>query len=189
MRDLEPRPFLKSIAAIDPPNAAVTQARNPIANYRKIDDYTIEIGTPRPISYFPNMVTWRLRQSDAVQEGRLVGGIRQGAGRSGPFKIVELKPRVSATLVRNDDYWDKTRIPKLDKIVVFPMYRRPPAVGAALRPGRLIGRRPMRCEPQIRRVPDRRQQLPAPGRTFNLAREDSPFRDIRVRHDQLLRQP
>jgi peptide/nickel transport system substrate-binding protein len=47
--------FLKQDSPqFDPPNAAVTQARNPYyANYRKIDDYTIEIGNPRPISYFP----------------------------------------------------------------------------------------------------------------------------------------
>ena len=38
--------FLKSDSPqFDPPNAAVTQARNPYyANYRKIDEYTIEIG-------------------------------------------------------------------------------------------------------------------------------------------------
>ena len=81
--------FLKQDAPqFDPPNAAVTQARNPYyANYRKIDDYTIEIGTPRPISYFPNMVTWMLYvEPGAVQEDRVVGGVREGAGRHGPVQ-------------------------------------------------------------------------------------------------------
>src|SRR6516162_10270113 len=116
--------FLKQDAPqFDPPNAAVTQARDPyIANYRKIDDYTIEIGNPRPISYFPNMITWLLNVSPAqfAKTGSWAEFAKAPAG-TGPFKIVEFKPRVSATLVRNDVYWDKARVPKLDKIVVFPM--------------------------------------------------------------------
>src|SRR5437764_11059528 len=84
----------KDAPQFDPPNAAVTQARNPYyANYRKIDDYTIEIGTPRPISYFPNMVTWMLNVSPAQfkKAGSWAEFAKAPAG-TGPFKIVDFKP-------------------------------------------------------------------------------------------------
>src|SRR5690606_18018507 len=43
----------KDAKQFDPPGGAVAQARNPfIKSYRKIDDYTIEITNPRPLSYF-----------------------------------------------------------------------------------------------------------------------------------------
>src|SRR5438105_5716664 len=122
----------------DPPNAAVTQARDPyIANYRKIDDYTIEIGNPRPISYFPNMITWMLNVSPAqfAKTGSWAEFAKAPAG-TGPFKILEFKPRVSATLARYEDYWDKARVPKLDKIIVFPMLEATTRV-AALRSGQV----------------------------------------------------
>ena len=38
-----------------------------------------------------------------------------------PFKITQFQPRVSATLSRNDAYWDKTRVPKLDRMALIPM--------------------------------------------------------------------
>ena len=38
-----------------------------------------------------------------------------------PFKITQFQPRVSATLSRNDAYWDKTGVPKLDRMVLITM--------------------------------------------------------------------
>src|SRR3954470_23593448 len=181
--------FLKQDAPqFDPPNAAVTQARNPYyANYRKIDDYTIEIGTPRPISYFPNMVTWMLNVSPAQfkKAGSWAEFAKAPAG-TGPFKIVEFKPRVSATLARNDDYWDKPRVPKLDKIIVFPIPE-PTTRLSALRSGQVdwIEVPPPDAVPSLKSAGFNIVANSYPHSwpwTFNLAKEDSPFRDIRVRH-------
>src|SRR5437763_1826972 len=42
--------YKKDAEQFDPPGAAVAQARNPfVAGYRKIDDYRIELTTPRPL--------------------------------------------------------------------------------------------------------------------------------------------
>ena len=172
----------------DPPNAAVTQARNPYyANYRKIDEYTIEIGTPRPISYFPNMVTWALYVSPTQfkKVGSWAEFAKAPAG-TGPFKIIDFKPRVSASSARNDEYWDKTRIPKLDKIVVFPMYEATTRL-SALRSGQVdsIEVPPPDAVPSLKSAGDQIVANSYPHSwpwTFNLARENSPFRDIRVRH-------
>jgi peptide/nickel transport system substrate-binding protein len=172
----------------DPPNAAVTQARDPyIANYRKIDDYTIEIGNPRPISYFPNMITWILHVSPAqfAKAGSWAEFAKAPAG-TGPFKIIEFKPRVSATLARNEGYWDKTRVPKLDKIVVFPIPE-PTTRLSALRSGEVdwIEVPPPDAVPSLKAAGFEIVANSYPHSwpwTFNLAKEDSPFRDIRVRH-------
>src|SRR3954447_14687531 len=179
--------FLKQNAPqFDPPNAAVTQARNPYyANYRKIDDYTIEIGTPRPISYFPNMVTWMLNVSPAQfkKTGSWAEFAKAPAG-TGPFKIVEFKPRVSATLARNEGYWDQTRVPKLDKIVVFPIPEATTRM-SALRSGQVdwIEVPPPDAIPSLKQAGLQISLWPYPHTypyVLNCL-DSSPFKDVRVR--------
>ena len=114
------RYYKKGAKQFDPPGGAVAQARNPfVAGYRKIDDYTIEITNPRPLSYFPYMLPYMLYSSPAQFEktGSWAEFAKAPSG-TGPFKITEFKPRVSVTLSRNDDYWDKTKTPKLNKMVL-----------------------------------------------------------------------
>src|SRR5262249_14263626 len=181
------RYFKQDAPQFDPPNAAVAVARDPyVAGYRKIDDWTIEIANSRPISYFPNIATWILHVSPTqfAKTGSWAEFAKAPAG-SGPFKITEFKPRVSATLSRNDGYWDKTRIAKLDKIVVFPIPE-PTTRLSALRSGQVDW---IEVPP-----PDAVPSLKAAGFEIvtnsyphswpwveNLAKEDSPWRDVRVR--------
>ena len=40
---------------------------------------------------------------------------------TGPFKVTKVTPHVSIELERNADYWNKDRIPKIDKMVLMPM--------------------------------------------------------------------
>jgi len=87
------RYFKQDAPQFDPPNAAVAVARDPyVAGYRKIDDWTIEIANPRPISYFPNMATWILHVSPTqfAKTGSWAEFAKAPAG-SGPFKITEFK--------------------------------------------------------------------------------------------------
>src|SRR5262245_61976017 len=115
------RYFKKDAKQFDPPGGAVAQARNPfVAGYRKIDDSTIEITNPRPLSYFPNMLPYMLYSSPAQfdKTGSWAEFAKAPSG-TGPFKITEFKPRVSVTLSRNDDYWDKSKVAKLDRMVLF----------------------------------------------------------------------
>ena len=44
----------------------------------------------------------------------------QPAG-TGPFKVDRVVPRERLELSRFDGYWDKARVPKLDKVLLFPM--------------------------------------------------------------------
>ena len=117
------RYYKKDAKQFDPPGGAVAQARNPfVAGYRKIDDTTIEITNPRPLSYFPNMLPYMLYSSPAQfdKTGSWAEFAKSPSG-TGPFKITEFKPRVSVTLSRNEGYWNKAQVPKLDKMVLFPM--------------------------------------------------------------------
>src|SRR5207247_9498205 len=40
---------------------------------------------------------------------------------TGPFKRTKLVPRELAELSKNEDYWNKKRIPKVDKLILIPM--------------------------------------------------------------------
>ncbi|NLS75573.1 ABC transporter substrate-binding protein, partial [Bradyrhizobium brasilense] len=40
---------------------------------------------------------------------------------TGPFKLTKLVPRERLELVKNENYWDKARVPKADKMVLLPM--------------------------------------------------------------------
>jgi ABC-type transport system substrate-binding protein len=40
---------------------------------------------------------------------------------SGPFKLEKLVPRQQLILDKNPDYWNKDRIPRVDKVVLIPL--------------------------------------------------------------------
>src|SRR4029077_15867128 len=40
---------------------------------------------------------------------------------TGPFQITRVVPGQYAEMTRNENYWNKDRIPKLERIVVYPM--------------------------------------------------------------------
>jgi hypothetical protein len=92
---------------------------------------------------------------------------------------------VSVTLSRNDDYWDKTKIPRLNKMVLFPMPEATTRL-AALRSGQVDW---IEVPP-----PDAVPSLKSSGFeivtgsyphvwpwVLNLAKEDAPWKDVRVR--------
>ena len=49
---------------------------------------------------------------------------------TGPWKLTLFAPRERAEMVPNKEYWDKARIPKLDKLVLLPL----PEPNARVRP-------------------------------------------------------
>ena len=107
----------------EPQAAGLTRARNPyMKSYAKIDDYTVSVTTIRPLSYFPMLMVWPLMTSQAGWEkaGSWAEYAKAPAG-TGPFKLARWTPRQSAELEKNAAYWDKTRVPKLDKIILLPI--------------------------------------------------------------------
>jgi len=94
-----------------------------IASYQKLDDHTIEITTKEIDSFFPYQMLWFLISSPAQYEklGRDWDKFASNPSGTGPFKLERLVPRERAELVRNGDYWDKYRVPKVDRLILIPI--------------------------------------------------------------------
>ena len=152
----------------EPAGSGIARARTPImAGYKKIDDMTVAISTTRVASYFPYMAVYILMTSPQSFEagGRDWAKVAAlPAAGTGPFKLSKFTPRVSAELSKNEGYWDKARIPKLDRILLLPMPEANTRAGrAALRPGGLDRGAAAGCDPQPEagRLQRGDQQLPA----------------------------
>src|SRR5260370_30219016 len=94
-----------------------------VASYRKLDNYTNEITTKDMYSLFTYQMLWFLISSPAQYEkvGREWEKFASSPSGTGPFKLARLVPRERAELVKNADYWDKNRIPKVDRMILIPM--------------------------------------------------------------------
>src|SRR6202007_1993294 len=108
----------------DKRQSAQVKTRLPsVAGYAKIDDFTVEITTKTVDSFFPYQMLWFLVSSPAQYKklGKDWDKFASQPSGTGPFKLTKLVPRELAELSRNPDYWDKSRIPKVDKLVLVPM--------------------------------------------------------------------
>src|SRR4029077_1844138 len=45
----------------------------------------------------------------------------KAASGTGPWKMSSFTPRERLELVKNENYWDKARVPKVDRMVLLPM--------------------------------------------------------------------
>ena len=183
------RSFNKDAKQFDPQGSAINRGRPTYmaeGGYKKIDDATIEFTTVRPVSYFPYVLTTIFLVSPAGFEkaGSWAEFAKAPVG-TGPFKLENFKPRISVDLVKNADYWDKARVPKLDKVVLFPMPEANTRL-AALRSGQVDW---IEVPP-----PDAIDSLKKAGFTvvsnsyphvwpwvLNTTKAESPFKDVRVR--------
>src|ERR1700758_4186038 len=108
----------------DKRQSAQVKTRLPsVASYAKIDDDTIEITTKTVDSFSPSQRLWFLVSSPAQYEklGKDWDKFASQPSGTGPFKLTKLVPRELAELSKNEDYWDKKRIPKVDKLILIPM--------------------------------------------------------------------
>ena len=123
----------------DQRQAAQGRSRIPaIASYRAIDALTLEITTKVPDATLPYQLAWIGISSPAQWEkkGRNWTEVAKDPSGTGPWKLAAVTPRERAELVPNKDYWDKTRVPKLDRLVLIPLPE-PNARTAALRSGQV----------------------------------------------------
>jgi len=183
------RTFKQDAKQFDPQGSAINRGRPTYLadnGYRKVDDTTIEFTTTRPIFYFPYVLTTIFYVSPAAFEkaGSWAEFAKAPIG-TGPFQAQNFKPRISIDLVKNANYWDKARVPKLDKVVLFPMPEANTRL-AALRSGQVDW---IEVPP-----PDAIEGLKQAGYeivtnsyphvwpwVLNTERTDSPFRDPKVR--------
>jgi peptide/nickel transport system substrate-binding protein len=121
----------------DPSQVGVTASRMPtLASARKIDDMTAELITKEPDSFLPINLTNLFMASPAkwqklfdaapgadvkAKSQAAWNAFAKDASGTGPWKMSGFTPRERLELVKNAGYWDKARIPKVDKMVLLPM--------------------------------------------------------------------
>jgi ABC-type transport system substrate-binding protein len=109
-----------------------------VASYRSVDAYTLEITTKTVDATLAYQLAWIMISSPAQWEkvGRSWDAFAKTPSGTGPWKLAAFLPRERAELVPNPDYWDKARVPKLDKMVLIPLPEANARV-AALRSGQV----------------------------------------------------
>src|SRR5438128_4107860 len=121
----------------DPSQVGVTASRMPtLASARKIDDMTVELTTKEPDSFLPINLTnlfmasptkWqafydKAEGADAKAKSQAAwAAFAKEASGTGPWKMSKFTPRERLELVKNEGYWDKARVPKVDKMLLLPM--------------------------------------------------------------------
>src|ERR1700737_1608949 len=121
----------------DPSQVGVTASRMPtLTSARKIDDMTVELTTREPDSFLPINVTnlfmaspakWQklfdaAEGADAKAKSQAAWAtLARDASGTGPWKMSSFTPRERLELVKNENYWNKARVPKVDKMLLLPM--------------------------------------------------------------------
>ena len=121
-----------------PDQIGVTVSRMPtLASARKVDDFTVELTTREPDSFLPINLTnlfiaspahWQKKYdalgsvSDPAERAKQAwAAFAADAAGSGPFKMAKFSARERVEYVKNADYWDAKRKPKIDRVVLLPM--------------------------------------------------------------------
>jgi ABC-type transport system substrate-binding protein len=127
----------KDALQYDASQVGITASRMPtLLSARKIDDLTVEITTKEPDSFLPINLTnlfmaspakWRKLfdaasgADDKAKSAAAWEAFAHDASGTGPWKMSSFTPRERLELVKNENYWDKARIPHIDKMVLLPM--------------------------------------------------------------------
>lgn len=157
-----------------------------IASWKKIDDYTVEITTKLVDSVLPyNLASLFMSSPKRWEElGKDWSKVAEKPSGTGPWMLESFKPRERAELVRNPNHWDKTRITKSERLILFPMPDANTRV-AALLSGQVdwVEAPPPDAVPRLK---SQKMQIVTnvyphiwPYQISHL--DDSPFKDIRVR--------
>jgi ABC-type transport system substrate-binding protein len=171
----------------DPRQSAQGRTRIPTVNsYRAIDKRTVEIITKVPDATLPYQLAWIMMSSPAQWEkvGKSWDAFAKTPSGTGPWKLTLFIPRERAEMVPNKDYWDRARVPKLDKLVLVPLPEANARV-AALRAGQVdwIEAPPPDAVPSLKQAGFKIVTNAYPHNwTWHLSRvEGSPWNDLRVR--------
>ena len=120
----------------DASQVGLTASRMPtLMSARKIDDLTVELVTKEPDSFLPINLTnlfiaspakWQKYYDAASGDTKTKSkaaweAFARDASGTGPWKMSGFTPRERLELVKNADYWDKARVPHVDKMVLLPM--------------------------------------------------------------------
>jgi peptide/nickel transport system substrate-binding protein len=181
------RIFDEKAPQYDAPAAPIVRATvSMLDKFEKTDADTIVLTTTYPFSSFPYVLTRVMAASPArwEQSGKSWAGFAKSPSGTGPFKITRVVAGQYVEMSRFDDYWDKARVPKLDKMVVYPMPETTTRL-AALRSGQVdwIEVPPPDAIPSLKAAGFQVSLWPYPHTypyVWNV-QPGSPFADVRVR--------
>ena len=108
----------------DTKQAAQGRGRIPtVASYKAINELTVEVTTSEVNALLPFQMAWIVMSSPAQWQavGKSWDAFIKNPSGTGPFKLESYVPRERAVLARNSAYWDRARVPKLDKLVLLPV--------------------------------------------------------------------
>jgi ABC-type transport system substrate-binding protein len=180
--------LLKSDAPqFDGKQAGQGRSRIPgVFKYRAVDRYTLEITTNEPDAFLAYQLAWIPMSSPAHWEkmGKSWDAYAKTPSGTGPWRMVAWTPRERAEMAPNKAYWDKARIPKLDKLILVPLPEANSRV-AALRSGQVdwIEAPPPDAVPSLKGAGFQIVTNAYPHNwVWHLSRtEGSPFNDARIR--------
>lgn len=115
--------FKKEAPQYDPKQISATACcMMDIKGWTKIDEYTVEMDTGTPDAMVLYRLPW-LRMASPAQWKKLGSweAFEKNPSGTGPFKIAEIVPGQRAVLVRNAEYWDKNRLPKVARMELVPI--------------------------------------------------------------------
>ena len=181
------RSFNDKAPQYDTALAAIVRSSLPMLDHwEKIDDYHVALYTKTPFSPFPYLVPRILMASPTqfAKVGNSWAAFMLNPIGTGPFKVTKVTPHVLIEMVRNENYWDKTRVPKLQKLILYPMPE-PTTRLAALRSGQVdwIEVPPPDSIPSLKAAGFQITLKPYPHNWPWILSEaaNSPFKDKRVR--------
>ena len=129
----------KEAVQFAPDQIGVTVSRMPtLKSARMVDPLTVELTTSEPDAFLPINLTNLYMASPAHWDAKLKAvpaSVTDPAERAkqawtafaadpsgtGPFKGTRLVPRERFEMVANKAYWDKAKVPKVDRIVLLPL--------------------------------------------------------------------
>jgi ABC-type transport system substrate-binding protein len=93
-----------------------------VVRYEKISDTQIALYTRVPFSMLPYLIS-RVFIVSPTQYAKIGNwqDFQKAPAGTGPFKVDKVTPRTSIELSRFEGYWDKPRIPKVQKLVLLPI--------------------------------------------------------------------
>jgi len=129
----------KEAPQFDPAQIGVTASRMPtLRTARKIDDLTVELTTSEPDSFLPINLTnlfmaspshWARKLAavpasvtdKAERSKQAWAAFAADASGTGPFKQSKFVSRERLEMVKNPEYWDAKRRPRIDRVVLLPL--------------------------------------------------------------------
>ncbi|MCP3461463.1 MULTISPECIES: ABC transporter substrate-binding protein [unclassified Bradyrhizobium] len=127
----------KDALQYDPSQVGLTASRMPtLLSARKIDDLAVELTTKEPDSFMPinlsnlfmaSPAKWQKLYDAAsgadakAKSAAAWEAFARDASGTGPWKMTSFTPRERLELARNENYWDKARVPHVDRMVLLPM--------------------------------------------------------------------